>query len=270
MDKGKVIMKRYLLVLLVLAAIVCWLSAPAAAFCITLGDGNPLSASISATGTNSDSGNLLAAEAIFTLNTTLHKLTIQLINTADITGSKVYQTDLLTGLFFTPSATLTPQSASIDGSTLYGTSPQLSATNVGKYWQYKSGLSGLPQGASAGISAAGLGPFGPNGNFKTAGEKLDGINGFEIAPIGYDGTNWKVKKVRDTTLVNHEVDFVLSVATGLTSLELCDLSFHYGTDLTDPNLVPSNPVPVPGALLLLGVGLVRLVGYGRRKRQVVA
>src|SRR5262245_40505237 len=103
------------------------------------------------------SGNL-SASAYFEL--TGHTLTITVTNTS--TADVLVPGNVLTGVFFNTSHTLTPVSASLNGSSVYQGSI---IHDVGEGWAYQAFASGLAQGKDAGISATGLGLFGPRGNF---------------------------------------------------------------------------------------------------------
>src|SRR5258708_6780041 len=102
----------------------------------------------------------LSASANFELSG--NSLTVTLTNTslADV----LVPGDVLTGVFFNTVHSLTPVSASLNGSSVYDGSI---VHDVGEGWQYKAFSSGGPQGKDSGISAAGLGLFGPKGNFYT-------------------------------------------------------------------------------------------------------
>lgn len=265
-------MKRKFLILLAVMVVVCWLPGQAMAVCITLDSTHGYIASFSVSGTNTTttSKNPLSAKAIFTFTpgnvstSTPGTLEVQLINTEDITGTSIRlePSDILTGLFFSPSTTLIPSSATTTGSTIVITGGTATGS-VGQHWAYEGGLSAAPNGATAGISASGLGLFS-SGNFAAGGITLSGATGFELAPLGYTGvvSQGNPAVLAMDSLVVNENDFFLILDAGVTSLTLCDLSFQYGTALADPNLVP-----LPGALLLLGAGLVRLAAHGRRKRK---
>jgi hypothetical protein len=255
-------MKKNLLVLLAIAALACWLPGQAGAGCIILVDATPVT--VSASGTNPASGNPLSAQAIFTLNAGGHTLTVQLLNTENVANlvGQLVPSDILSALFFSPNATLAPLGAHPLASNLIN--PDATLGNVGQFWAYEDGLVGAPHGATAGISASGYNLFS-TGNFAANGQTLDGLNSFEIAPGGFNGTQGNNTVNNADNLVVFENDFFLRVPTELTSLELCDISFQYGTTLNEPNLVP-----LPGAVLLLGTGLLGLVTYGRKKRQAAA
>lgn len=159
-------------------------------------------------------------------------------------------TYILTALFFDINGVgaLTPVSATESG--LQGTVP--SADVFGDYWQYKSGLS-APHAASEGIGTAGFSLFGPTGNFdnNTDGPN-NSIDGFDYGLInfprasGNDGI--------PTTTFAQSVVFTLSgvgLPTSLSASDISNVSFQYGTALSEPNLVPEPSTMIAGALLLL-------------------
>jgi hypothetical protein len=128
---------------------------------------------------------------------------------------------------------------------------------VGGEWAYKNGLSGAPQGANAGISSAGF-----SDTFGTA----DLFPGPNLAgPLGPDGIQYGILSAGDNTatgnlhifggLIKNSVTFQLSGATADDFASIKDVSFQYGRNLTDTNLVA---VPEPASALLVAAGLVAL------------
>lgn len=182
---------------------------------------------------------------------------------------------VLTGMFFDlANATLTPHSALLTAGSvvLFDADGQPAGGNVGGEWAYASGLSGAPGGATQGISSTGLGLFGdPNFN----GPDLD-------PPMAVNGLNYGLTSMADdpTTgnapvtggnssgtnadpLIQYSVTFLLdgTFAQGFDlNSDLDNVSFQYGTSLSEPNLVSE-----PGTLALLSFGLLAL-GWARRRR----
>lgn len=167
---------------------------------------------------------------------------------------------VLTALFFTADVNLTPVSALLaDGSTVFF-GPD-GGGNVGGEWAYGSGLSGAPLGAIQGISSAGFGLFGA-ANF--GGSNLNNpiaVNGlnYGITSAGDSMTTGNAEVTGNVPLINNSVVFTLSGATGYDVTNIKDVSFQYGTSLSDPNIVP-----IPAAAWLLGSGLIGLVAVRRR------
>jgi len=208
----------------------------------------------------------LSAKVTFDIDSTGNLIvTLENISTKDVQAPS----DVLTGVFFSlsdPSIKLTGVSAVLGSGTVLF---DQNVTNVGGEWAYKEGLSGVPLGADRGISSSGLGDlFGPKDRF--SGENLQGpdsVGGIEygITSSGDNSSTGNKAVTGTNALIQGSVVFTFNVS-GLPegfdlSNAITNVSFQYGTDLSEPNI----PVPEPSTLLLLGVSLIGIGIYGRRK-----
>ena len=210
-------------------------------------------------------------------------LIVTLTNT--FTGDTLVPTDVLTAVFFTLSGdpTLTRVSAVLNtGSTVfYDNLPvvngQPAGGVVGGEWAYKDPLVAAPLGADEGISSVGLGLFGPGDLFP--GPDLQ-------SPASPDGLQYGLLSAGDNPLtgnggitgsgglIKNSVIFNLSGLDATKTYTLANVSFQWGTNLSEPNEVcctSSGGIPVgvpePGTLSLLGGALlVGSLSYARRRK----
>jgi hypothetical protein len=256
-------MKRYLVALL---AAMTWGTAAQA-------DQILFTASGSANG-----GQPIAATALFDI--TGNTLTITLTNIAGPNSGSDDPGSTLTGLFwnFAGAPALSPLTATVAaGSSIVGscTLSQVlyncsGLTNVGGEFGYTAGPG--PKGANNGISSSGYLASGqPNFNGLNLDDPaaMDGVNfGIISADSGYapNGGLEAVPVIRDSVV------FTLSGA-GLTLASLSNVSFQYGTALSEANITgepplppTGNPLPEPGLPALVAIGLLGMaVMRGRRR-----
>ncbi|MBI5601925.1 MAG: PEP-CTERM sorting domain-containing protein [Deltaproteobacteria bacterium] len=217
----------------------------------------------SGSGTNPITGQAISASATFDIVGTF--LQVTLTNTgADVMAPS----DVLTALFFniTGNPSLTPGSATLasGSSVLFGGSDPGGV--VGGEWAYTNIASGAPNGATQGISSSGLGIFGganfPGSNLQDP-SAVDGVQ-YGITSGADNPSTGNAAVTGSNALIKNSVVFLLSNLQGTSLNQISNVSFQYGTGLSEPNL-PSNPVPEPTTLLLLGSGLIGMAGYGRKK-----
>jgi hypothetical protein len=195
-------------------------------------------------------------------------LRVTLTNTS--TWDVAVPSHLLTALFFNlpGDPALTPVSALLAaGSTvLFGSAGPGGV--VGGEWAYAAGLTGAPWGARQGVSSVGLGLFGPHDLFpgaNLAGPESPNGDQYGITSAGDDPAvgNWPVTG-KDPLILN-AVTFTLNgLPDGFLLRGISDVSFQYGSALSDPNIPAHSPEPGSLALVLLGIGL--LAGGALRRK----
>ena len=214
-------------------------------------------------GMNGASGNNLSASAQFAL--TGSTLTVTLTNTATSANNKYVPSDILMAVYFGTSslASLTPQTASLDGSTIVDPD----GTNVGSNWEFLGGFSAV-RGLVNGISASGLSIFGA-GNFNNCASSsscnnLGGID-WGLAPSFFPPPQGINSGVSGRTLVDDRLQFTLNTMPGFTLASINGVQFQWGTSDTEFSAVgTSAPEPSTFALVAGGIGLAAFL---RRKRQ---
>ena len=213
----------------------------------------------------------LSASADFTVSG--NTLTVVLTNTS--ANDVLIPSEVLTAVFFDIagfSGTLTPVSALLSGgSTVFFGSD--GGGNVGGEFAYANNLSGAPNSADMGISSAGFGLFGEN-NFN--GPNLGGptaVDGLQygITSAGDNPATGNAAVTGGNELIKNQVTFTLTSDTAFLESAITNVSFQYGTSLSETNCTPGDhpTVPEPSTMLLLGLALSGSGGIGflRRRRK---
>ena len=236
------------------------------------------------TGSGTAAGVPVSASVAFDISG--NTLTIVLKNTSPSNNVQDVPGSTLTGVFFdlTGNPTLVPVSALIAAGSLLQTGTctgtcNASTTNVGGEWGYQA--TSLPGGADRGISSSGYlttGLAGNIGNFNNGAAgtnldnptSLDGINfGIISAAAGFNPNGG----LAGDPLIQDTVTLILTGVSGLTSDDISDVSFQYGTALTETNIPGFDPPPPPhieatepATLTLLGLSLAGMGFYRNRRR----
>jgi hypothetical protein len=213
---------------------------------------------------------------------------LQVVLTNTSLSDVLVPADILTGVFFSGVPIVTPVSGILTAgsSVFYDPDGQPAGGNVGGEWAYATGLVGAPGGATSGISSAGFNLFG-QANF----------NGPDLSnPTAVNGMNYGILSAGDNTAtenggiinsggqIKNSVTFTLSgLPQGFNLGSISNVSFQYGTSLTEPNIpggglcpngAPNFPIcspqvetPEPMSMAMLGIGLAGL-GVARMRRRL--
>lgn len=197
----------------------------------------------------------LAASADFSVVGGQLKVVLTNTSTADV----LVPVNILTAVFFNVTGTLAPVSALVNNgsSVVFGSGG--AGTNVGGEWAYASGLSGAPGGATSGISSTGLGLFGqPNFN----GPNLQGptaVDGMQygILSAGDLPTTGNTPVTGTNAFVKNSVVFLLSIPAGFNISSITNVTFQYGTSLSDFNSPDGGTTAALLGLSMLALGFVK-------------
>lgn len=251
----------------------------AAGVAIALAGAGGIAQATSITFSGSSSTGILAASATFDTSGT--NLIVTLTNTSAF--DVLVPAQVLTAIFFDLPGVgaLSSVSAVLNsGSTVFFDTAPVDGV-VGGEWAYGSGLAGAPSGATEGISSSGLelfgGPTFPGSNL--AGPPNGAVDGLQYG-ITSAGDNPATGNSAVTAggfpLIQNSVVFTLSglpAGFALNVDTVTNVSFQYGTALTEPNIpgecdegcTPITEVPEPTTLTILGLGMLALGAIRRRK-----
>jgi hypothetical protein len=173
--------------------------------------------------------------------------------------------DVLTAVYFgtTSLAALTPETASLDGSTVV--SPD--GTNVGSNWEFLGGFSPV-RGLVNGISASGLSVFG-QGNFNNcvASSSCNNLSGIDwgLVPSFFPPLQGINGGFNGRAVIDDRVQFTLNTMPGFSLASINSVQFQWGTS-NDEFSATATSAPEPSTFILVGGGIA-LAAFLRRKRQ---
>jgi len=211
----------------------------------------------SITFTGSDASGLAASATFDVVGSNL------VITLTNIGIDPAVPSDVLTGLFFDVAgnpALLAGSAVLGSGSFVTNGGTTDAGGSVGGEWAYKSSAD-FAYGASYGVSSVGLGLFGPSdlfGGTNLAGTVSPGSDDYGITSAA-DSTANDNPKIAGLALINDSVVLTLTGLPGgfnpLSSIS--NVTFQYGSDLTDTHVggESPDPVPEPTTLVLLGTGM---------------
>ena len=214
-----------------------------------------ISITFNGAGLNTGSGNTVSASAQFDLSGST--LTVTLTNTSTSADAPYVPSDVLMAVYFgtTSLASLTPKTASLDGSTLIS----WDGSDVGANWEFLGGFTPV-RGLVNGISASGLSVFG-HGNFNNCAatstcQNLGGIN-WGLVPSFFpppppQGINGGFTA---RTLVDDRLQFTLNTMPGFTLSSINSVRFQWGTSDSEFSATGFGIVPEPCTFILVGGGL---------------
>jgi len=209
----------------------------------------------------------LAATATFDIVGS--QLQVVLSNTS--TGDVLVPADVLTAVFFNVAGNplLTRKSAISGGPTYVGsTNVSGAGTVVGGEWAYLNGLS--QYSANSGISSSGLGIFGPGNRFpgaNLAGPDAPAGLQYGLASAGDNQATGNPGGVLNEELTKFSVNFLLTTASPFELSAISNVTFQYGTALSEGHFsgTPQRSVPEPGTLGLAGLALLAAACIRRRR-----
>jgi hypothetical protein len=201
------------------------------------------------------------------------KVTLSNTSTHDVTQSNQVLTGVYFNLLNNPSllsgspakATVVSPNSVLNGST--GANG-----NVGGEWAYKQSSSSLLSDYHQGISASGLGIFGPSDRFDPS-QNLSGPSSGSLGGIDYglvsagDNPATGNTPILTKPLIKSSLELLFP---GMGGLDLKNLDktvrFQYGTSTTEPSFT-GDAAPEPGSLSLLALAAAPLVARLRRRRR---
>jgi hypothetical protein len=198
--------------------------------------------------------NLAASVTFDTMGSNL-VVTLENTSAADVLAPA----DVLTAVFFdVAGGTLTLDPTTGSAVLAPGSSVAFGASDpggvVGGEWAYASGLSGAPHGAAYGISSSGFNLFGaanfPGSNLQGP-VAVDGIQ-YGLTSLGDNLASGNAAVTGSNALIQNAVTFTIpGLPAGFDpSTVISNVSFQYGTDLSEPN------IPEPASISLLAIGLL--------------